>query len=181
MKSAETAVKTSAARMRRGKIGTRCSVERIFFHLENSKDCAANVSLVATAWLGSITNPRIDVGIQNVHNEVDADEHHPAHEHSRLDNREIPEGNALIQQPSDAGPGKHRLYHHRDVHHEHQVDACQRKNGNHGILERMFEDYQPFGEAFDAGKLDVFTSQHFEHGRTSQSHMGGGEHPPQGK
>src|ERR671938_483925 len=95
MKAAETAVKTSAARMRRGKTGTLCSVEVIFFHRENSKDCAANVSPVATAWLISITNPRINVGIQNVYNQIDADEHLPGHEHGRLDNREIPEGNAL--------------------------------------------------------------------------------------
>src|SRR5918995_3286073 len=136
MKSAETAVKTSAARIRRGKIGTLCRMEANFSHRENSKDCVAKVSLVATAWLGSITNPRIDVGIQNVHHEVDADEHHPAHEHSRLDNWEIPEGNALIQQPSNAGPGEDRLYHHGDVHHQHQVDAGQRKDRDYGILER---------------------------------------------
>src|ERR671922_3066860 len=98
MKSADTAVKTSPARIRRGKIGTLWSVETIFSQRVNAKDGAENASVLATAWLVSITNPRINVGVQDVHDQVDADEHHPAHEHSGLHNREIPERNAFKQQ-----------------------------------------------------------------------------------
>src|SRR3989338_5614341 len=61
------------------------------------------------ARLPFIPDPRVDDGVQDVHQEVDDHDHRPAEQDRRLHHREVAEGDALVEQAAHAGPGKHRL------------------------------------------------------------------------
>ena len=65
----------------------------------------------------------------------------PMHHHA-LHDREVAEGDALVEQPADARPGEHGLDHDRDIDHDDEVDAGQRDHRDQRVLERVLADHQ---------------------------------------
>src|SRR5919197_751208 len=118
MKSAKIASTASAVRMMMGNHGR--------FSRLNDARRQATVSVAAR--LAFIADPWIDHGVQKVHREIDDHDHDAAENHRRLDHRKIAEGDALVEQPTDAGPGEHGLDHDGDIHHEHEIDPRQRED-----------------------------------------------------
>src|SRR6266545_7420857 len=82
-----------------------------------------------------IADPRVDDGVEDVHEQVDDHDHGAAEEHGRLDDREVAEGDAFVEEPADAGPREDRLHHHRDVDHDDEVDPGQRQDRDERVLE----------------------------------------------
>ena len=101
----------------------------------------------------------------------------PPKQHDGLDDREVAEGDALVEQPADAGPGEHGLHHHGHVDHDDEVDPRQRQHRDQGVLEGVLGDDEGFGQALEAGELDVLRAQHLEHGGAREPHVRGGEVP----
>ena len=104
-------------------------------------------------------------------------DHGAAQQHHGLDDREVAERDALVEQPADAGPGEHRLHHHGHVDHDDEVDAGQRQHGDQGVLEGVLGDDEGLRQALEAGELDVLGAQHLQHGGARQPHVRGGEVP----
>src|SRR5205809_4404184 len=54
--------------------------------------------------LPCISDPRVDNGVEDVHQEIDDHDHRAAQQDRRLHHREVAEGDALVEQAADARP-----------------------------------------------------------------------------
>src|SRR5229473_899478 len=171
---AKTATRAMLTRITKGMIGT--SPSRAARRAEKRGApgvCDGSGMTSAGMLMASALQPdaRIDHGVQDVDEQVHDDDHEAAQDHDALDDWEVAEGDALVQQPPDARPGEHRLYHHGDIDHDDEVDARQRQHRNEGVLEGVLGDHQGLRQALEPGELDVFRAQHIEHRGTGEAHM----------
>src|SRR6266571_1957929 len=90
-KSANTAVKTNKLRRLSAMTGAPRSLAATRPQKDSATGGRASMSAGAITGLLSIANPRINVGVENVHQEVDHNNRHPAQDRGRLHDREIPE------------------------------------------------------------------------------------------
>src|SRR6266851_618392 len=177
---ANTATRAMPTRITKGIIGTspsrsaRMAVKR---GARGARDGSTMTS--AGVLMASALQPdaRIDHGIQDVDEQVHDHDHEAAQDHDALDDREVAEGDALVEEPPDARPGEHRLHHHGDIDHDDEVDAGQREHRNEGVLEGVLGDHQGLRQALEPGELDVFRAQHIEHRGAREAHVRGGEIP----
>src|SRR5919204_6604506 len=132
----------SSPNTRRMVIGTR---GRPSMRKEAKRQAVVSVA----ARLPFITDPRIDHGVHEIHREIDDHDHYAAENDRRLHDREVAEGDALVEQPPDARPGKDGLDHDGDVHHEDEVDSRERQDGNQRVLERVLADDERLGQALE--------------------------------
>src|SRR5262249_43475744 len=115
-KSANTAVKTSKLRRPSAMTGAPRSLAATRPQKDRTTGRWASISVGAITGLLSIANPRINVGVENVHQEIDRHDRHPAQDGGRLHYREISKRDAFIGQPANPRPGENRLDHHRAIH-----------------------------------------------------------------
>src|SRR5712691_11773389 len=110
-----------------------------------------------------------DAGVDDGIEAVDAEVHHGhddgGGQHDRLDHGEVPRADALVGEPSDAGPREDRLHHDGGGDEDREVDAGEGHHGNERVLERVAPDDAVFHHALDARQLDVLGIQHLEHRR----------------
>src|SRR5215510_119071 len=106
--SAKIARKASTTRIRIGITGrpsTRKAARR-----------QATVSPAARLGAGALTliaDPRVDVGVEDVDDDVDDDDHGAAQHDRGLHHREVAERDALVEQAADARPREDGLDHDR--------------------------------------------------------------------
>src|SRR5437870_11173804 len=99
--------------------------------LVNSREPAAIVgtrvsSMVEImAHLLGQANSWIDVGVEDVDDQVDHHDHDPGLHDDPLHEREIALEDPLVEQPADPGPGKDHLDDYRRIDHDDEVDAGQ--------------------------------------------------------
>src|SRR5215475_10806426 len=75
-------------------------------------------SMVETmAHLFGQANAGIDVGVEEIDDQIDHHDHDPGLHDDPLHEREIALEDTLVKQPADAGPGKDHLDDHRCVDH----------------------------------------------------------------
>src|SRR5687768_3514678 len=110
--SAPRAIRTMATMIATGKTGK----------LESRRTAGRGASARTTAVLALIADPRVDHPVEDVDEQVDEHDHASTEQHGRLHDRKVPEGDALVEQPSDPGPGEHRLHDHGHVDHDDQID-----------------------------------------------------------
>src|SRR3990170_8920927 len=109
------------------KIATSASVTRIRVGSRGKPPVRKAASRQATvrpaARLASalpvIADPRVDHGVEHVHEEVDDHDHRAAEEHRRLDDRKVAGRDPLVEEAADAGPGEERLDHDGALDHQH--------------------------------------------------------------
>src|SRR5687768_17603025 len=125
MRSAKTATNASPPSRTAGTSGACCA--------RRGRRCAApwargrSPAMVAMR-LPREPNARIDERVENVDDEVDADDHEAGHDDDALDQREVALEDALVEQPADARPREDHLDDHGRVDHDHEVDAGQRED-----------------------------------------------------
>src|SRR6266567_1805824 len=181
---AKTATRAMPTRITKGIIGT--SPSRAARRTEKRGApgvCDGSGMTSAGMVMASALQPdaRIDQRVQDVDEQVHDDDHKAAQDHDALDDWEVAEGDALVEEPPDARPSEHRLHHHGDIDHDDEVDARQRQHRNEGVLERMLGDHEGLRQAFQPGQLDIFRAQHIEHRRAGEPHVRGGEIPAERK
>src|SRR4051794_19607870 len=125
------------------------------------------------------SDTRIDDRVKDVNHKIHENNHCAAQDHDPLDDREVAERDALIEQPPDTRPGEHGFDDNRDIDHDHQIDAGQRQYRYQRVLEGVLGDDHELRQALEARQLDVFRAQHFKHRRAGQTHVRGREIPPQ--
>src|SRR5439155_10856917 len=160
---AKTATKAIPTRITSGIIGT--SPSRAARRTEKrgaSGVCDGSGMTSAGMLMASALQPdaRIDHGVQDVDEQVHDHDHEAAQDHDALDDWEVAEGDALVQEPPDARPGEHRLHHHGDIDHDDEVDAGQREHRDQRVFESVLGDHQGLRQAFQPGQLDVFRAQY---------------------
>src|SRR5688572_29632130 len=112
MKSARAATTTRVTRMPIGTHGSPSVLAR--------RDASRKPSVIegigaAGAGLTLIADPRVDDRVQDIDDQVDDDDHGAAQQDGGLHDREVAEGDALVEQPADARPREDGLHHHGDV------------------------------------------------------------------
>src|SRR5690242_18086364 len=125
MKSANTAASTNGTRMSSGRSGNSRTQRRARLGARTSITCGAVV--VAMASLSGEPDAWVDVGVEDVDQQVHEHDHDAGEHDNALHKREIALEDALEQQPADAGPGEYHLDDDGGVHHHDQVDARQRQ------------------------------------------------------
>src|SRR3954453_3360935 len=104
---------------------------------------------------GPQSDTRINDRVKDVNQKVHDDDHRPAQDHDSLDDREVAERDALIEQPANAGPGEHGLDDDSDIDHNDQIDPGQRQHRDQRVLKRVLGDDQALRQAFELCQLDV--------------------------
>src|SRR5712692_3481971 len=173
---AKRAVSTNTTMISTGRTGNPSLRKEAY--RQASVRAAARLGL-AFAALPFIADPRVDDRVEDVHEKVDDDDHRAAQEHDGLDDGEIPEGDPLVEQAADAGPGEDGLDDDRDVDHEDEVDPRERQHGDQRVLERVLGDDERLRQPLDARELHVLRAEDLEHGRARQPHVRGREVPAQ--
>src|SRR5271165_1498768 len=144
MKSANSAMKTNGTTMASGSTGN-CRAHLIERPptLANSRGATATaVTLVSSivdtmAHLFCQADAGIDIGVEEVDDQIDQDDHDPSLHDNALHQREIALEDPLVEQPADSGPGKDHLDNHRRVDHHDEIDAGQGQHRDQRILERV--------------------------------------------
>src|ERR1700730_10821643 len=103
-------------------------------------------------------NAWIDVGVEDVDNQIDHHDHDPGLHDDPLNEREIALENAFVKEPADAGPSEDHLDDHRRVDHDDEVDAGQRQDWDQRVLERVYCEHHVAGQTLQASELDVFAA-----------------------
>src|SRR5262245_19679471 len=142
--SANTAVHTSKIKIPNEMSGSPRSLAALRRDRESTAGCAVNVSVGVMTGLLSIANPRINVGVENVHDQVDTNNRQASHEYSGLHDWKIPERDAFIGQPANPGPGEDGFDHQGALNNQGKLNRGKGQHRNHGVLEGMLEDHQPF-------------------------------------
>src|SRR5689334_14533030 len=102
MRSAKTAANTSTDRMVIGTSG-RPSMRTPGIRSAIGSDATG---LGLGAGLTLIADPRVDDGVEEIDHQVDDHDHGAREQHGGLHDREVAEGDALVEQPADARPGE---------------------------------------------------------------------------
>src|SRR5260370_13587925 len=101
----------------------------------------------------------VDIGVEDVDDQVDHHDHNAGLHDDSLHEREVALKNALVQEPADARPGKDHLDDHRRVEHDDEVYAGQGEHRNERVLEGVHRDHDVAPQALQPGQLDVFAAQ----------------------
>src|SRR6516165_5737868 len=176
MKLAKTAMKMNGTRIASGTSGNSlASLIQRPPTLANS--CGATTA--AGARVGSRmstifhlfgeANAWVDVGVEDVDDQVDRDDHDPGQQHDPLHQGKIPLEDPFVKQPADPRPSKDHLDDYRRVDHDHEVDTSQSQHWDQRILEGVHRDYRYAGQPLQPRKLDVLAAQHLEHARARQT------------
>src|SRR5881628_109653 len=107
----------------------------------------------------SMTDPRIEVAVQHVHEEVPNEVEGAQHEHAGLHDRIVPRRDRLEDQASDARPGEYRLGDYgpaQELHEEHDGEGDDREQR---ILQAVFPEHDLLVESLQPGELDVVGSE----------------------
>src|SRR5579884_732986 len=121
----------------------------------------------------------VDVGVEDVDEQVDADDHDAGLHDDALHKRKIALENAFVEQAADARPGEDDLDDDGGVDHHDEVDAGQGQHRDQRVLEGVNRDDDVARQPLEPGQLDVLAAQHFQHARTRQPQQRGGEVPAQ--
>src|SRR2546427_2343944 len=132
-------------------------------------------------FLGSSREPdsRVDKGVEDVHDQVDPDDHEARHDHDALHEGKVPVEDALVERAADARPGEDHLDDDGGVDHHHHVDARQREDRDERVLERVHGDDHDVRQTLEPRELDVLAAQDLEHARAGQPQHRGSEIPPE--
>src|SRR5215468_7608437 len=124
MSGARSATSTSTTMMKNEPHGSRASP------LSDRGSMEASGAGPKLASIGSLTraisgepDPRVEVGVDDVHAEVDAEHDDGLQQDDRLEQRIIAEDDRLVREPSDARPREHGLGHDRAGDEQGEVDA----------------------------------------------------------
>src|SRR6266446_1532175 len=148
---ANTAVKTSAARTMPGNHGSES--------------------------LGTGTpDPRVEIAVQHVHEEVARQVERAQHEHAGLHDRIVARGDRLEDQPSEARPGEHGLGDDGAAEELHEQHDGEGDDGQQRVLQSVLPEHHLLVQSLEARELDVVGAEHLEHCRAREAEdRGGGE------
>src|SRR3989441_2702508 len=139
----------------------------------------AGGSAVGTA-VSSQSDPRVEVGVEQVHDQVDEHERGREEKDRRLHHRVVAVVDRLNRQAADARPGEDRLGDDRAAEQRAKLDPDDGHDRDRGVLERVLPNDRRTAHAFGPRRADVVLAQHLEHARPRQPRDAGGREEPEG-
>src|SRR6185437_7065040 len=127
MAPANTAISTKGTRIASGSTGTSRPMRKRFSPPPSTltRGFVGWRRVVDMGTLSGEPDAWIDIGVEDVDEEIDQHDHDPGFHHDALHKREVTLEDSLVQQPADAGPGEDHLDDHRCVQHHYKVDSGQ--------------------------------------------------------
>src|SRR5678815_493958 len=125
----------------------------------------------------SVANPRVEVRVQDVDQEVRHYEDRGEHDHDGLDNLIVPSSHGVDGQEAGPWPGEDALGHDGSRHQDAGDDREEGQRGDRGIAKAVLPDHLPLGEPLDPGQLHELRVQHVQHRGADQPHDGGDLEP----
>src|SRR6266446_9973764 len=125
------------------------------------------------SWLRtSMADPRIEIAVEHVDEEVADQIERAEHEDPGLHDRIVAGGDALEDQPAEAGPREHGLGDHRPAQELHEQQDRERDDRQERVLEPVLPQDDPLGEPLEPRELDVVGVEHLQHRRAREAQDG---------
>src|SRR5262245_4082102 len=128
----------------------------------------------------SVANPRVEVRVQDVDQEVRHYEDRGEYDHDGLDNLVVPSSHGVDGQEAGPWPGEDGLGHDGSRHQDAGDDREEGQRGDRRIAEAVLPDDFPLGESLDSSQLHELGVQHIQHRGADQSHDGRDLEPAEG-
>ncbi len=112
----------------------------------------------------------IQVGVEEVDEQVGRHDHGGKEEVDPGDQRVVPVGKRIDHQPSQARDGKHLLHDHRAADEDRQLQTDERHHRDQRVLDGVPEDDQALSESLGPGCTDVILPEHLQHHRAGHAH-----------
>src|SRR6266480_2254958 len=127
----------------------------------------------------SQADPRVEVRVEHVHDEVDEDERGGEQEDRRLHHGIVAVVDRLHRQAPDPRPREDRLGDHRAAEERAELDPDDRDDRDRGVLERVLPDDRGVAHALGPRRPDVVLVQHLEHPRACEPRDARGREEPE--
>src|SRR5262245_34715214 len=142
MSGARSATSTSTTMIKNETHGRRARA------LSGRDSVEASGAAPKLAPIGSLTraisgepDPRVEVGIEDVQAQVDAEHDDGLQQEHRLEQRVVAEDDRLVGKPPDARPREHGLRDDRAGDEQREVDPEQRGHRNQRVAQTVFPDH----------------------------------------
>src|SRR6516165_6416972 len=142
MKSANSAIRINGTKIASGSTGnSRTSFVQRPGTLANSRPPTATAAAFVSSMMETMANlfgqanAGIDIGVEDVDDQIDQHDHDPGLHDDALHEREVALKDALIEEPSDTRPSEDHLDDHSRIDHDHEVDAGQGEHRDQRVLE----------------------------------------------
>jgi hypothetical protein len=126
-----------------------------------------------------ISNPRIEIPIGEIDDEIDENDHYGDEKNDPLDDREIPLADGFKDQPPNSGQMEYIFNDNRACKKVPRLKADDRNHGNEGVSEGMLVDHHSFRYPLASGRPDIILSQNLKHGGPGHSGKNCGPYQPQ--
>src|SRR2546422_2615033 len=123
---------------------------------------------VGSGYPSSQPNPRVEVGVEDVNDQIDEHEGGREEEDRRLHHRIVAVVDGLDRQSADARPGEDRLGDDRAAEQRAQLDPDDGHDRDGGVFEGVLPDDGWIAHALGPRRPDVGLAQHLEHARARQ-------------
>src|SRR5256885_8984745 len=111
---------------------------------------------------------RIEIRVEDVHDQVRQDVADGEEEHHALDDEEIPAEDGVDHQPADTGQGKERLGDDGVAEEAADLESDHGDDGDERVLEGVLGNDHSLAEALGLRRAHVVLAQHFEHSRADR-------------
>src|SRR5262245_36198281 len=143
MSGASSATSTSTTMMKNEPHGIRASA------LAGRGSAGASGAAPKRASIGSSTraisgepNPWVQVGVEDVHAQVDAEHDDALQQDHRLEEWIVAEDDRFVREPPDARPREHGLRDDRAGDEQREVDTEQRGQRNQSVAQTVLPDHE---------------------------------------
>src|SRR5262249_41485388 len=159
MSGARSATSTSTTMMKNEPHGSRASP------LSDRGSTEASGAALKPASIGSLTraisgepDPRVEVGVDDVHAQVDAEHDDGRQQDDRLEQRIVAEDDRFVREATDARPREYGLRHDRAGDEQREVDPEQRGHRDERVAKTVLPDHHGLREPLEPGELDELAS-----------------------
>src|SRR4030042_1979791 len=111
-----------------------------------------------------IPNPRIDVSIDHVDDQIDQNVEKTEDENRPLDHRVVPGEDGIHNEPPHPGPGENRLRQDSAPEKEPELESNDRYDGNESVRESMFDHDDRLSQPLRSRRGSVVLGKGFHHG-----------------
>src|SRR5215813_9697901 len=124
----------------------------------------------------AMTDPRIEIAVQQIHAQVAGEVERAQHQHAGLHDRVVAGCDRFKDQPPEARPREHRLGHDGAAQKLHEQQDRKGDHGQQRVAQAVLPQHERLRQPLQPGELDVVRAEHLQHGRAGEAQDGrGGE------
>src|SRR5437867_5434189 len=118
---------------------------------------------------GVMTNPRVEIAVEQVHAQVAGEIEGTQHQHARLHDRVVARGDRLEDQPAQSRPREHGLGDDgaaQELHEEQDGEGDDRKQR---VPQAVLPEHHLLVQTLEPRELDVVRAEHLQHRRARET------------